>query len=243
MFSIRVYSINYNKYFIVKLLIFIQYFSQISGELCPTPTSNTNEKISYQTISTSSLSLNTIIKQKRCPDFKDDPEQNSCCPSAVTPGTFYCCTEEQKKEIEANIASELRSKFIKNYLAAIIVISVITFLLVFFIISLICKRFKCCPLYKARHSYVSTHIPTNYRTVIERIPQKPSIYEAPPPYDYPFSSAATVVSTTSNGSHTTTAPFVPILPPTTGSSSYMENQWNCILENRLNSLRESNFDD
>uniref|UniRef100_A0A0N5B384 CX domain-containing protein n=1 Tax=Strongyloides papillosus TaxID=174720 RepID=A0A0N5B384_STREA len=240
MFIIRVFLLNYNKYLIVNLLLLGQYFLQISGELCPLQTGNINDKISHQSLSTNSLILNTITKQKRCPDFKDDPEQNACCPSAVSPGTFYCCTEEQKKEIEAHIASELRSKFIKNYLAAIIVISVIIFLMIFFITSLVCKRFKCCPLYKTRHSYVSTHVSTNYRPVIERIPQKPAIYEAPPPYDYTFSSAATVVSTTSNGSHTTTTPFIPVLPPTTGSSSYVENQWNCILENRLNSLRESN---
>uniref|UniRef100_A0A0N4ZDG5 CX domain-containing protein n=1 Tax=Parastrongyloides trichosuri TaxID=131310 RepID=A0A0N4ZDG5_PARTI len=237
MFSIRVYFLKYNKYFIVKLLFFMQYYLTISGELCPLPTNN-NDKSSPQPLTGNSLVLNAIVKQKRCPDFKDDPEQNACCPSAVSPGTFYCCTVEQKIEIEANIASELRSKFIKNYLAAIIVISVITFLLIFLITSLVCKRFKCCPLYKTRHSYVPTHVSTNYRPVIERIPQKPSIYEAPPPYDYPFSSAATVVSTTSNGSHTTT-PFIPILPPTT--TSYVENHWNCVLENRLNSLRESNI--
>ncbi|TMS39590.1 hypothetical protein L596_006088 [Steinernema carpocapsae] len=51
---------------------------------------------------------------KTCPDFKDDPLQTACCASQITPGTFYCCTEERKLEIESEISAELRRQFIRK---------------------------------------------------------------------------------------------------------------------------------
>uniref|UniRef100_A0AC35U2C4 CX domain-containing protein n=1 Tax=Rhabditophanes sp. KR3021 TaxID=114890 RepID=A0AC35U2C4_9BILA len=204
-----------------------QLLSICYGEICPS-VALPNEK----SLSTS-LSINILIppppptRDKRCPDFKDDPNQGACCPSQVTPGTYYCCSSDKKQEIESLIAANLRKQFIKNYLAAIIIISILSFLLFFLVISVICRRLKICPLYSKahHHSYVTTHIATNYRPVVERIPSKPAVYEAPPPYDYSFSSGATVMSTTSNGSHA-----IGSIPNNLShTQTYDENNWNYLL--------------
>ncbi|KAF7638405.1 hypothetical protein Mgra_00002086, partial [Meloidogyne graminicola] len=68
--------------------------------------------------------INLILSKtlKICPDFKDEPEQIACCPSQITSGTFFCCTEQHKNNLESELASEARKKFISEHIPQLILI-------------------------------------------------------------------------------------------------------------------------
>ncbi|KAI3422499.1 hypothetical protein GPALN_013005 [Globodera pallida] len=89
---------------------------------------------------------------KSCPDFKDGPEQNACCPSQITVGSFFCCTEPHKEQLEAQFASEARRRFISNHVAELVLGGLA--LLVFLILlgSFLCRRTRFCPWLHRRKS-------------------------------------------------------------------------------------------
>ncbi|KAL3083345.1 hypothetical protein niasHS_011147 [Heterodera schachtii] len=89
---------------------------------------------------------------KSCPDFKDGPEQSACCPSQITVGSFFCCTEAHKEQFEAQLASEARRRFISNHLAELVLASLA--LLVFLVLlgSFLCRRTRFCPMLHRRKS-------------------------------------------------------------------------------------------
>ncbi|KAK0399382.1 hypothetical protein QR680_003018 [Steinernema hermaphroditum] len=153
---------------------------------------------------------------KTCPDFKDDEKQTECCASQITPGTFYCCTEERKFEIESEIAAELRRQFIRNYLALIIVCCVVALLVLFVCGSVICKRCSKCPMYREKQFNEQS---SRYRPVDSVVTSKQVLYEAPPPYDFGTSRAS------SN--------------PPNPSVLQRTHDWHCLLENEVNDSRQN----
>uniref|UniRef100_A0A914HHB7 Uncharacterized protein n=1 Tax=Globodera rostochiensis TaxID=31243 RepID=A0A914HHB7_GLORO len=97
---------------------------------------------------------------KSCPDFKDGPEQNACCPSQITVGSFFCCTEPHKEQLEAQFASEARRRFISNHVAELVLGGLA--LLVFLILlgSFLCRRTRFCPWLHRRKSGAGRSSPT-----------------------------------------------------------------------------------
>uniref|UniRef100_A0A1I7Y0D1 EGF-like domain-containing protein n=1 Tax=Steinernema glaseri TaxID=37863 RepID=A0A1I7Y0D1_9BILA len=153
---------------------------------------------------------------KTCPDFKDDERQTECCVSQITPGTFYCCTEERKFEIESEIAAEDRRQFIRNYLALIIVCSVVLLLFLFVGSSIICKRCSKCPMYREKQFNEQS---SRYRPVDSVVTSKQVLYEAPPPYDFGTSRA--------------------VSNPPSQVVAQRSHDWHCLLENEVNDSRQT----
>jgi hypothetical protein len=50
-------------------------------------------------------------KSKTCPGFKDRETDLYCCPSAIEPGTFYCCDAVRLNELENERLAALRRAF------------------------------------------------------------------------------------------------------------------------------------
>jgi hypothetical protein len=178
------------------------------ADVCPLPSAE--DALTSVKVATPSLSV-----PKSCPDFKDDVDQSACCPSQITPGTFYCCTSERQAELESQIAAEARRRFLKNYLAVIIISTVLSGVVLLVVVTILCKRLTFCPMYEAK-SYPAQplpHFPARYRPVETTVNKPPAIYEAPPPYDF------------------TQAP--------SNERTQHQNDWNCLLENRANSMRQS----
>lgn len=95
---------NLSIYFL--LTIFYQYLLWVvDAETCPENTDTVAKLLSASGIT---------AHRKSCPDFKDDTDQSSCCPSSITPGTFYCCTQEKREEIDAELAAEARRIFFRK---------------------------------------------------------------------------------------------------------------------------------
>ncbi|KAI6187404.1 hypothetical protein M3Y98_00239600 [Aphelenchoides besseyi] len=183
-----------------------------------------------------------LLKPKSCPDFKDDEDQSHCCPSRITFGSFYCCTLNQKHQIESEIASERRKQFVKKYLAVIIIVTISLAILGIVIASMICKRVRFCPLHHSKASYLnsgssfqtsSIHGASRYYRPVDQQPpvsrhsttfnalnssppqlnKPPNAYEAPPPYE-----SCTAYR------------------PLTGA--HLQHQYNRVLENELNGQLE-----
>lgn len=128
-------------------------------------------------------------RNKTCPDFKADPTFIYCCTSKLPPTTgiykekhgVFCCSLADFEKERQEIANEEFHDFIKQYLAMIIIGSLITVGLTLTVTSLVCKRMRRCPLYRERSMLThSMQAATMYRPV-DTIP--PKIYEAPPPYE------------------------------------------------------------
>ncbi|KAK6747310.1 hypothetical protein RB195_000488 [Necator americanus] len=155
------------------------------------------------------------VRNKTCPDFKADPSFIYCCTSKLPPtsgiyrekhGVFCCSLADFEKERQ-EIADEEFHNFIKQYLAVIIICSLLAIGLTLTATSLLCKRMRKCPLYRDNSMLThSVQAATMYRPV-DTIP--PKVYEAPPPYEC----------------------FVP--PP----PDQARNDWNCIVENEVNGSR------
>ncbi|KAK6747311.1 hypothetical protein RB195_000488 [Necator americanus] len=141
------------------------------------------------------------VRNKTCPDFKADPSFIYCCTSKLPPTSADFEKERQE------IADEEFHNFIKQYLAVIIICSLLAIGLTLTATSLLCKRMRKCPLYRDNSMLThSVQAATMYRPV-DTIP--PKVYEAPPPYEC----------------------FVP--PP----PDQARNDWNCIVENEVNGSR------
>uniref|UniRef100_A0A1I7SEU0 Thyroglobulin type-1 domain-containing protein n=2 Tax=Bursaphelenchus xylophilus TaxID=6326 RepID=A0A1I7SEU0_BURXY len=82
-----------------------------AAEICPAEKPDPNASKSTKEVASIKA---VLLKPKSCPDFKDSGEQKHCCPSRITYGTFYCCTEVQLREIEEEISAEKRREFIKQ---------------------------------------------------------------------------------------------------------------------------------
>uniref|UniRef100_A0A7E4UYG1 Uncharacterized protein n=1 Tax=Panagrellus redivivus TaxID=6233 RepID=A0A7E4UYG1_PANRE len=192
--------------FAVPLILLYQLVAVSVAEVCPV-NADTVAKLLSATAGTS--------HRKSCPDFKDDAEQVACCPSAITPGTFYCCTTEKRAELDAEIAAEARRLFFRNHMAHIIIGSIVAFILFIIIASFICKRVSFCPMYLQKSLHApSSQILSRYRPVDTLPPKPPSVYEAPPPYDF----------TTARPSHQ----FL---------NNQRDHDWNCLIENEINDAR------
>ncbi|KAF7638406.1 hypothetical protein Mgra_00002086, partial [Meloidogyne graminicola] len=96
--------------------------------------------------------INLILSKtlKICPDFKDEPEQIACCPSQITSGTFFCCTEQHKNNLESELASEARKKFISEHIPQLILIIFVFLIFLFIFCSYLCRRTRFCPLLHRR---------------------------------------------------------------------------------------------
>lgn len=90
---------------VIPLVIFYHCLLGAQAELCPE-----SSDVAAKLLSSASNSKH----RKSCPDFKDEVDQFSCCPSSITPGTFYCCTAAKKEEIDAELAAEARKLFIRK---------------------------------------------------------------------------------------------------------------------------------
>ncbi|WKY05612.1 hypothetical protein Q1695_006092 [Nippostrongylus brasiliensis] len=128
-------------------------------------------------------------RNKTCPDFKADPSFIYCCTSKLPPTTgiykekhgVFCCSLADFEKERQEIADEEFHNFIKQYLAVIVIASLIAVGLTLTITSLVCKRVRRCPLYRDQSMLThSAQTATMYRPV-DTIP--PKIYEAPPPYE------------------------------------------------------------
>uniref|UniRef100_A0AC34PUM0 Uncharacterized protein n=1 Tax=Panagrolaimus sp. JU765 TaxID=591449 RepID=A0AC34PUM0_9BILA len=210
---------NWNRYFlfsricpsfaVIPLVLIYHCLLGAQAEVCPESSDVAAKLLSSP--------LNSKHR-KSCPDFKDDVDQFSCCPSSITPGTFYCCTAEKKEEIDAELAAEARRVFIRNNLALIVIGSILAFVAAVIIVSFFCKRIRMCPLYRGKS--VATPPSQNlshYRPVDTIPPKPPAVYEAPPPYDY------------SNGFNHY-------------DETQREHDWNCLIENETNDMRISGRD-
>jgi hypothetical protein len=185
--------------------IFFQFLIWVNGEFCPENTDTVAKLLSASGIAT---------HRKSCPDFKDEVNQSFCCPSSITPGTFYCCTEEKREEIDALLAAEARKIFFRNHLAHIIIGSILSLVFIIVVTSVICKRVKYCPMYhKKSLNTPSSQILSSYRPVDTLPPKPPTVYEAPPPYEF---------STTNSNQFT---------------NIQQEHDWNCLIENEINDAR------
>ncbi|CAJ0603225.1 unnamed protein product [Cylicocyclus nassatus] len=128
-------------------------------------------------------------RNKTCPDFKADPSFIYCCTSKLPPttGTYrekhgiFCCSLADWEKERQEVADEEFHNFIKQYLAVIIISSLLAIGLTLTVTSLVCKRMRRCPLYRDQSMLAhSVQAATMYRPV-DTIP--PKIYEAPPPYE------------------------------------------------------------
>uniref|UniRef100_A0A7I4YKC1 Protein shisa-9 n=1 Tax=Haemonchus contortus TaxID=6289 RepID=A0A7I4YKC1_HAECO len=134
-------------------------------------------------------SSGVTIRNKTCPDFKADPTFIYCCTSKLPPATgiykekhsIYCCSLADFEKERQELATAELHNFIKQYLAVIIIGTLIAFGLTLTVTSLVCKRIRKCPLYQDRSMLShSVQAATMYRPV-DTIP--PKGYEAPPPYE------------------------------------------------------------
>jgi hypothetical protein len=194
------------QWFLFLLITIFQTIIWVNAEFCPENTDTVAKLLSASGIT---------AHRKSCPDFKDKANEFSCCPSTITPGTFYCCTEEAKEEIDAELAAEARRIFFRNHLAHIIIGSILSFIFIIIFTSVICKRVKYCPMYHSK----SLNTPTSqnlssYRPVDTLPPKPPTVYEAPPPYEF----------TTPQTTHQFT-------------NIQQEHDWNCLIENEVNDAR------
>jgi hypothetical protein len=85
----------------------------VDAEICPLETP-TESPASESTSNALGPVKKLMLKPKSCPDFKDDADQSYCCPSRITFGSYYCCTIQQKHEIQSEIAAERRRQFVKK---------------------------------------------------------------------------------------------------------------------------------
>lgn len=56
-----------------------------------------------------------LVKTKSCPGFKDKEAEEHCCPSAIEPGTFFCCDLARLTELEEERLAALRRAFLAKY--------------------------------------------------------------------------------------------------------------------------------
>ncbi|KAI6198297.1 hypothetical protein M3Y99_01888300 [Aphelenchoides fujianensis] len=215
-------------------------FVAVGAEVCPIerPTESPSTATSSGEASAGPVKR-LLLKPKSCPDFKDDADQNQCCPSRITFGSFYCCTLAQKHEIQSEIAAERRKAFVKKYLAVIVIVAIGLSILSIVIASMICKRVRFCPLHHSKGAYLhsrgsfqmpSSHTARAYRPVEQQPPavptrhsatfapaaqpnKPPSAFEAPPPYE----------------SHEAYRPI---------GGAQVQHQYNRVLENEFNSALE-----
>lgn len=97
-----------------RLVLMLGLLTAVNAEICPLETPTENPISSEGNVNSVGPIKRLMLKPKSCPDFKDDADQGHCCPSRITFGTYYCCSIEQKQEIESQIAAEKRRQFVKK---------------------------------------------------------------------------------------------------------------------------------
>uniref|UniRef100_A0A914LQ35 Uncharacterized protein n=1 Tax=Meloidogyne incognita TaxID=6306 RepID=A0A914LQ35_MELIC len=142
---------NNNNYSSKKLFFFFILFnlniSLINSKICLSSLNEENEE-------TKSLTKSIKI----CPDFKDEPEEIACCPSQITSGSFFCCTEQHKNELESELASEARKKFISGHIPELVLLILALIFLLFICCSYLCRRTRFCPLLHRRKASSNSNI-------------------------------------------------------------------------------------
>ncbi|KAL7073152.1 hypothetical protein ACQ4LE_007039 [Meloidogyne hapla] len=135
--------IHSSAYFSSKLFFFFIIFNLniINAKICLSSLNKENEE-------KRSLELPKTIKI--CPDFKDEPEQTACCPSQITSGSFFCCTEKHKDDLESELASEARRQFISGHIPELVLLILALIFLLFICCSYLCRRTRFCPLLHRR---------------------------------------------------------------------------------------------
>ncbi|CAK5023483.1 unnamed protein product [Meloidogyne enterolobii] len=142
---------NNNNFSPKKLFFFFILFnlniSLINSKICLSSLNEENEE-------TKSLTKSIKI----CPDFKDEPEEIACCPSQITSGSFFCCTEQHKNELESELASEARKKFISGHIPELVLLILALIFLLFICCSYLCRRTRFCPLLHRRKASSNSNI-------------------------------------------------------------------------------------
>jgi hypothetical protein len=134
---------------------------QSSLDLAHKPSSGSSEEASASATtiasrsSSSSASGAAVLRVlnkplKVCPDFKDDAEQSACCPSKITQGAFYCCTEEQRSQLDWEADKEAWRLFFQSHILELVLGLIGFTLLSCVIMSYFCKRLTFCPMYQPK---------------------------------------------------------------------------------------------
>lgn len=74
----------------------------------------TNSLLCPNDVTTATTTITKTNKRKICPDFKDNINEEYCCPSQVVPGSYYCCTFEHLKQLQDIQTAQLRKLFFKK---------------------------------------------------------------------------------------------------------------------------------
>uniref|UniRef100_A0A914WAA6 Uncharacterized protein n=1 Tax=Plectus sambesii TaxID=2011161 RepID=A0A914WAA6_9BILA len=129
-----------------------------------------------------------LTKSKSCPGFKDKEAEEHCCPSAIEPGTFFCCDQARLNELEQERQAAVRRAFLAKYLAWIVLGSLALLIVIVTVILTVCYKHKNCPLARRKRDRRKTQaenraaatssFTSRYRPVpIETIEPKPSPYD------------------------------------------------------------------
>lgn len=78
------------------ILLLLLFFLYANAEICPVenPTESPADTENGNNVIGPAKRL--MLKSKTCPDFKDEADQNNCCPSRITFGSYYCCTVSKR---------------------------------------------------------------------------------------------------------------------------------------------------
>lgn len=88
-------------------------------------------------------SQNPLAKIKSCPGFKDKEAEEHCCPSAIEPGTFFCCDRARLTELEEERQAAIRRAFLSKYVQTGILFSLDVERRLYFVLCAIAKLWKC----------------------------------------------------------------------------------------------------
>ncbi|CAD5220874.1 unnamed protein product [Bursaphelenchus okinawaensis] len=217
----------------------------LKAEVCPTDKTDTTKPKSPKEVMNQLL-----LKPKSCPDFKDSAEQKHCCPSRITYGTYYCCTSEQLQEIEAEISAEKRREFLKRNLAIIIVFTIAIAIFCLVVLSMICRKYHWCPLndQKDVYSQSGSFPASGSHSALGSRYYRP-VEQAPPISHRNSQAFAQSLSMTLNQNKPHQTPWVDAPPPYDSirhqapngpTPAQRQHDFNCIMENQLNQMRDSN---
>ncbi|KAI1714255.1 hypothetical protein Ddc_11437 [Ditylenchus destructor] len=201
---------------------------------------------------------------KLCPDFKDDVEQNACCRSRITQGAFYCCTQEQKEQLQWEEHKQQWKSFFQSHTPELVIAFLVLAIVACFMASFLCKRLTFCPMYKQAKLFdpIGSPLVSRFTSSCDYPSSRGGYRRAPPPPAHtacdrlpasavqanpttvilPHSNSAQLHKPLGNGVGEAPPPYE--VATSTGNPHRIissnehrhgeTSDWNCLIENELN---------
>ncbi|KAI1723737.1 hypothetical protein DdX_03908 [Ditylenchus destructor] len=206
--------------------------------------------------------LGAILRKpiKLCPDFKDDAEQNACCRSRITQGAFYCCTQEQKEQLQWEEHKQQWKSFFQSHTPELVIAFLVLAIVACFVASFLCKRLTFCPMYKQAKLFdpIGSPLVSRFTSSCDYPSSRGGYRRAPPPPAHtdrlpasvvqvnpttvalPHSNSAQLHKPLGNGIGEAPPPYEVATSTGYGGRPLNEQRhgersdWNCLMENELN---------